>query len=65
MNPAIALGNMIFSGDFGFWLIYGFMPFAGSVAALFFYEMVFVKTQEYLGDDDDSQGSDELSIDSE
>lgn len=64
LNPAIALGNMIFSSFYGFWLQYGVMPFVGSVGALFFYEMVFVKTQEYL-DDDDSRGSDDLSIDSE
>jgi hypothetical protein len=39
------------------------MPFAGSVAALIFYEMVFVKSQEYLEEDDKS--SDNLSMDSE
>ena len=64
LNPAIAFGNMIFSGTYGFWLQYGVMPFVGSIGALFFYEMIFVKTQEYL-DDDDSRGSDDLSIDSE
>lgn len=30
------------------------MPFGGSAIALIFYEMIFVKTQEYLNDDDDS-----------
>lgn len=44
LNPAIAVGNMMFSGFYGFWLQYGVMPFVGSVGALFFYEMVFVKT---------------------
>lgn len=63
MNPAIAIGNMIFNGDFGFLAIYPIMPFAGSVAALIFYEMVFVKSQEYLEEDDKS--SDNLSMDSE
>lgn len=31
------------------------MPFVGSILALFFYEFVYVKTQELL---DDDQGSD-------
>ena len=34
------------------------MPFAGSAAALVFYEFVFVKSQEYLNGDDDSEESD-------
>jgi hypothetical protein len=65
LNPAIALGNMIWSAKFDYLLIYPLMPFLGSVAALVFYEYIFVKSQEYLEGDDDSRNSDDLSIDSE
>ena len=56
---------MIFSGNFNYVLIYLIMPFVGSIAALVFYEYIFVKSQEYLEGDDDSKNSDDLSIDSE
>ena len=37
------------------------MPLLGSAAALVFYEFVFVRSQEYLNDDD-SDESDRLSL---
>lgn len=37
------------------------MPFLGSVAALVFYEFIFVKSQEFLNDVS-SEGSDGLSL---
>jgi hypothetical protein len=33
------------------------MPFLGSAAALVFYEFVFVKSQEYLNDDESENAS--------
>jgi hypothetical protein len=39
------------------------MPFGGSAIALFFYEMIFVKTQEYLNDDDDDSTEDKQITD--
>jgi glycerol uptake facilitator-like aquaporin len=65
LNPAIAVGNMIWAGKFDYFLIYPVMPFLGSVGALVFYEYIFVKSQEYLEGDDDSKNSDDLSMDSE
>ena len=38
------------------------MPFFGSVAALVFYEFVFVKSQEYLNDDDSDNSEGGLSL---
>lgn len=43
-------------------------PWIGSIAALIFYELVFVRTLEYLedGDDDELQGDDKgLELDSD
>ena len=57
LNPALALGQIVFSWTWTFWYIYPIIPFAGSAAALVFYEFVFVKSQEYLNGDD-SEGSD-------
>ena len=34
------------------------MPFGGSALALIFYEFIFVKTQEYLNEDNDSDDGD-------
>ena len=36
---------------------YLFIPFGGSLLAVLFYEFVYVKTQEYLTEDDRSEGS--------
>jgi hypothetical protein len=58
LNPALAFGQIVFSWTWSFWYIYPVLPFAGSAAALIFYEFVFVKSQEYLNGDDDSEGSD-------
>ena len=57
LNPALAFGQIVFSWTWSFWYIYPLIPFAGSAAALIFYEFVFVKSQEYLNDDE-SDGSD-------
>lgn len=58
MNPATALGLAIWSGSFRF-PQYIIVPFLGAVLALIFYEFVFVKTQEYLADDEDDEGVEE------
>ena len=39
------------------------MPFGGSAIALIFYEMIFVKTQEYLNDEDDDSTEDKQIMD--
>ena len=36
------------------------MPFGGSALALFFYEFVFVKSQEYLNADEDDDDNNSL-----
>ena len=44
------------------------MPFVGSALALIFYEYVYVKSQEYLNEDDDvtdNNSAGDLSLDSE
>jgi hypothetical protein len=52
LNPALAFGQIVFSWTWTWWYIYPVMPFFGSAAALVFYEFVFVKSQEYLNDED-------------
>ena len=52
LNPALAFGQIIFSWNWSWWYIYPVMPFMGSIAALIFYEFIFVRSQEYLNDDD-------------
>ena len=61
LNPALAFGQMVLSAEFSFIYIYMLMPFVGTVIALIFYEFVFVKTQDYLGnsEDEDSNGGEE------
>lgn len=49
-NPATAFGLAFFQMNFHF-LQYIFMPWAGMLIAVLFYEFVFVRTQEYLVDD--------------
>lgn len=58
LNPALALGLAIFSGSFRF-PQYILCPFLGAVLALIFYEFVFVKTQEYLADDEEDNEEDD------
>ena len=58
LNPAVALGLAIWGGDFNY-PQYIIVPFLGAVLALIFYEFVFVKTQEYLADDEDDEGVEE------
>ena len=44
------------------------MPFVGSALALIFYEYVYVRSQEYLNEDDDvtdNNSAGDLSLDSE
>ena len=62
LNPALAFGQMFFAWSWSWWYIYPVMPFLGSAAALVFYEFVFVKSQEYLNDDDSEGSSGGLSI---
>lgn len=57
LNPALAIGQIVFSWTWTWWYIYPVMPFVGSAAALVFYEFVFVKSQEYLNDDSGSENS--------
>ena len=51
LNPTIAFSLCLFGGSFDY-PQYIFMPFIGSIAALIFYELIFVKTCDYLKDDD-------------
>lgn len=52
LNPAVAFGMAVFSANFNF-PQYLLCPFLGALLALIFYEFVFVKTQEYLADDEE------------
>lgn len=53
LNPGLAFGQELLSLDFAYIYIYMLMPFVGTVIALIFYEFVFVKTQDYLGGEED------------
>ena len=53
LNPAAAFGLTVFQADFDF-PQYLLCPIAGCLLSVLFYEFVFVKTQEYLVDDDSS-----------
>jgi hypothetical protein len=59
LNPALAFGQMVLSAEFSFIYIYMLMPFVGTVIALIFYEFVFVKTQDYLGNSEEDGDSEE------
>ena len=59
LNPALAFGQMVLSAEFSFIYIYMLMPFVGTVIALIFYEFVFVKTQDYLGNSEDGDSNGE------
>ena len=47
LNPAIALGYCIFGGNFDH-PQYMILPLLGGLLALIFYELIFVKTLDYL-----------------
>ena len=57
LNPAISFGYALFSGEaiFGYPQYY-LLPFGGAVIGLIFYELVFVRTLDYLNIDDDDEG---------
>lgn len=59
LNPAVAFGQMVMMFNFQFIIEYLLAPFGGAGMALVFYELVFVKTQEYLAEDDGSDGDKE------
>jgi glycerol uptake facilitator-like aquaporin len=44
LNPALAFGQIIFSWTWTWWYIYPLMPFFGSIAAVVFYEFVYIKS---------------------
>ena len=60
LNPALALGQMLFSFDFTYFAQYLISPIIGGALSLVFYEFIFVKSQEYLNDNDSEK---ELSVD--
>ena len=68
LNPFIALGLALWSGvwDYPQYMIF---PWLGSVLALIFYELIFVRTLEYLeADDDEDENEDrqlELDLDAD
>jgi len=64
-NPAIAIGicmSTLFNEGFGAWnsiYLYPTIPFGGAILAVFFYELVYKKTQAFLAHEDgDSNVSD-------
>ena len=62
LNPALALGQMILSADLNFIMQYLLMPFAGAILALVFYELVFVKSQEYLNAEEEEEDDEGTSL---
>jgi hypothetical protein len=54
LNPAIAFGQMLLAFNFSYIIEYVLCPLGGAAIALVFYELVFVKTQEYLAEEDDT-----------
>jgi lipopolysaccharide export LptBFGC system permease protein LptF len=68
LNPALGFGQALISLKFDNFLYYLVMPFVGSALALIFYEYVYVRSQEYLNEDDDvtdNNSGGDLSLDSE
>lgn len=55
LNPALALGQCLPSLDFNYPIQYILMPFVGSALALIFYDQVFVRSQEFMMEDDDEE----------
>jgi len=60
LNPALAFGQMLANWNFEYWLVYLVGPFGATGLALAFYELVFLRSLEYLHDmndfDDDESG---------
>lgn len=54
LNPATAFGLALFQADFNF-PQYFIFPFLGCACSVIFYEFVFVKTQEYLEEDNQEE----------
>ena len=50
LNPAIYFGQMIVMIEFTWIINYAICPVGGAVLAVLFYELIFVKTQDYLND---------------
>ena len=58
------MGTMIWnsaSGSFGLWQ-YIVMPLVGTILAIVFYELIFVKTIDFLEDDEDEENDQEVSV---
>jgi hypothetical protein len=49
------------SGSFAYWQ-YIVMPLVGTVLAIVFYELIFVKTIEFLEDDQDEENDQEVNV---
>lgn len=47
LNPFICFGLSLWSGQWGYWQYIAF-PWVGALIGLVFYELVFVRTLEYL-----------------
>ena len=65
LNPALALGQCLTSLDFSYAVQYIVMPFVGSALALIFYEQVFIRSQEYMADDDEDEDEETLRLESD
>lgn len=52
LNPGIGLGQQIAALNFSFVYAYCFAPIGGAICAVCFYEYVYVKSQEFLNEDD-------------
>ena len=50
------------SGSFIYWQ-YIVMPLVGTILAIVFYELIFVKTIEFLEDDEDEENDQEVNVD--
>ena len=66
LNPFIALGYCIFSGNWAY-TNYLIFPWIGAIAALVFFELIFVRTLEYLEEDNEEFQDDDkgLELDSD
>ena len=58
LNPFIAFGLSLWSGEFKY-PQYIFAPWGGAILSLIFYEVVFVRTLEYLEDDGEGDEDDD------
>lgn len=62
LNPFISFGLCLWSGKWGYWQYFVF-PWVGALAGLIFYELVFVRTLEYLADGDPEDEDNDLELD--